>query len=279
MYSHRLIRFLLAAVGLALLTPAYAATNTPAHGYPGGMAIAVRIANDLYTSLEPKFREILNPQIVSVEQSEAPVMAPIQGERQGQVTVSTGFIDLINYIAHAKAIDRIQPGYFNQYASILAQESAGETPALPPNLGDSRYWTDQVMTEEAGEFNQMIGIALSLNLSHLYLAHYDKYAAQMAEGTRPALNNFITPEEWKASVTSASRNALDCALSTEGAKALFSFIEQMPHRPVWTGYIMPPSVDIRCLDEDLTQYEYEFFHGRSKSGGRTFSLIATRPRR
>src|SRR5277367_1504283 len=126
------IRHLVLTGWLALLTAAHAVTNAPAHTYPSGMEIAAKIGNDLVASLDPKFQKMLSPEAISMEQLEAPVMSPIQGNHRGllcQVSVSTGFIDLINHIAHAKAIDRIQPGYFSQYVADLAHEGANENPA------------------------------------------------------------------------------------------------------------------------------------------------------
>jgi hypothetical protein len=266
---------------LALLTPAYAVTNAPAHIYPSGMEIAVKIGNDLVATLDPKFQKILNPEAISMKQMAAPVMEPIQGNRQGlrcQVSVSTGFIDLLNHIAHAKAIDRIQPGFFNQYVALLAQEGANDPPVLPPNLEDSRYWTDAVMQDQTSYFNQMISITLALNLSHLYLDHCGKYAAQMPEGKPAPINNFIAADEWKASVKHAALNSLDCALATEGAEALFDCIDQMPWRPAWTDYIVPQGVNIKSLNKQLSQYESDYFSGNPTfmHPRRTLTLLASK---
>jgi hypothetical protein len=262
MNRHGTIKNLLLAGWLALLTPAHASTNTLAHTYPSGTEITVKIGNDLVATLDPRYRRMLNPEAIFMEQMAAPVMAPIPGNRRGlmcQVSVSTGFIDLLNHIAHAKAIDRIQPGYFSQYVAHLAQEGASENPALPPNLEDARYWTAAVMQDQASFFNQMISITLALNLSHLYLDHYDKYAARRTAGNQAPINNLIDPEEWKTSVKYAALNSLDCALPTEGAEALFECIDQMPRRPAWTGYIVPEGVNIKTLNKQLSQYEHDYY--------------------
>jgi len=264
MNLHDTIKNLLLPGWLALLTPAYAVTNAPAHTYPSGVEIAAKIGNDLVATLDPKFQKILNPEAISLQQLAAPVMAPIQPTHGGllcQVSVSTGFIDLLNHIAHAKAIDRIQPGYFRKYVAHLAQEGANENPALPPNLEDSRYWTDAVMQDQASFFNQMISITLALNLSHLYLDHCDKYAAHMSAGNSAPINNFIALAEWKASVKCATLNSLDCALATEGGEALFDCIDQMPRRPAWTGYVVPQGVNIKKLNKQLSQYEHDYYFG------------------
>jgi len=249
---------------MALLTPASAVTNSTAHAYPSGTEIAMKIGNDLVATLDPKFQKMLNPEAIAVQQLAAPVIAPMQGNRQGskcQLSVSTGFIDLLNHIAHAKAIDRIQPGYLRHYVGLLTQESMDVHSVLPPNLDDARYWTEAVMQDQASFFNQMISITLALNLSHLYLDHYDKYAAPMAHGMPAPLNNVIASDQWKASVKYATLNSLDCALGTEGGEALFDCIDQMPARPAWTGYIVPQAVNIKKLNKQLSQYEYDYYHG------------------
>jgi hypothetical protein len=150
---------------------------------------------------------------------------------------------------------------FRQYVAHLSQEGANDHPVLPPNLDDSRYWTDAVMQDQASFFNQMISITLALNLSHLYLDHYDKYAAHMPDGKPALINNFVALDEWKASVKCATLNSLDCALATEGAEALFDCIDQMPWRPAWTGYIVPQGVNIKKLNQQLSQYEHDYYHG------------------
>jgi hypothetical protein len=192
-----------------------------------------------------------------------------------QVLISSGFVDLINHIAHAKAIDQVQPGYFQQYVSMLARQPAGETPPDPPNLSDARYWSDAVMNDQAGLFNQMMGLTLSINLSHLYLGHYHKYAGQMLGAKLLPINNFVTTAEWSASVKAAALNSLNCALATKGAEALFEAIDQMPQRPAWTSYIVPGNVNIKKLNAQLALYETEYFQGALKLDKSMFSSTET----
>jgi hypothetical protein len=261
-------RYAIAIAWLTLLVPAWGAGNPAEHAYRSDIRRAVKIGNDLYQTLDERFQKRINPQAVFTEQVDAPQITPIQQHEESkllcQVLISTGFVDLINHIAHAKAIDRIQPGYFRQYVSILARGSAGDNPPDPPNLMDARYWSDAVMNDQAGFFNQMVGITLSINLSHHYLGHYQKYAGQMRGATLAPINNFIAPAEWEASVKAATLNSLDCALGTEGAEALFEAIDQMPRRPAWTAYIVPRNVNIKKLNKRLAMYEAAYFHGGLK---------------
>ena len=266
MNRHAIKHSLLALGWLALVTLTCAATNNAAHIYPSGAPIVIAIGNDLYSTLDPRFQKGLNPKTIAIKKLTAPVIALSQENHGGvlcQVTISQGFIDLLNHIAHAKAIDEIQPGYFTQYVSTLAQESANQNPPAPANLDDPRFWTDAVMSEQASLFNQMVSMTLAMNLSHYYLAHYAKYAAQIPDGRRQPINNFIAADEWEASVRCATLNSLDCALATQGAKALFDFIDQMPRRPAWASYIVPPNVNIKKLNHELFRYEHDYFHGGS----------------
>jgi hypothetical protein len=272
---------LLATGWIALLSPALAETNTVGHSYPSGGEMTILIGNDLYAMLDSQFQRAVNPQVVALEQSDAPVIAPIAGtiaNGRRQVSVSTGFIDLINHIAHAKAIDRIQPGYFREYVSDLARQADGDKPGVPANIDDPRYWKDDVMIEQAGYFNQMISITLAMNLAHDYLDHYGKYAGQMPEGKPLPINDFIALTEWDDSVKYAAQNSLNCALATEGAEALFNFIDAMPRRPAWADYIVPPGVNIQKLNRQLAQYEHEYFYGNGRETHRSIVLYKKPPR-
>jgi len=250
---------------LFLLNSAQAVTNTPAHTYPCGMDVALKIGHDLVATLDPKFRNLLSPEAISVEQSAVPIVTSVEANRHGylrQISVSTGFVNLLNHIAHAKAIDHIQPGYFNHYVAALARQHARETPIQPADLDNPIYWTDPVMQEQVNFFNQMVSITLALNLSHLYLDHYDKYAVKMTEGRSSPVNYFIGSDEWQASVKYATLNSLDCALPTEGAEALFDCIDRLPRHPTWADYILPQTVNIKKLNKQLADYEHDYYFGR-----------------
>ena len=263
----------LAIICFSLLTPAFAA-NEPAR-YLSDAEIVVRIGNDLYATLAPAQRKALSPAAVSLQPSSEPFIAPVSDSPQGtrgQVAVSTGFIALLNYIAHAKAIDRIQPGFFGQYIADLAQGRGSDNPPAPRNLDNPRFWKDDVLVEQASLFNQMIGLSLALNLSHHYLSHYSKYAAQIPAGNKAPINDFITTSEWASSVKCAAFNSLDCALATAGGKVLFDCIDHMPTRPAWAASIVPPKADIQTMEQQLSQCEHDYFHGGLNEHGRTVTL-------
>jgi hypothetical protein len=257
-----------AAAWFAALMPGLAETNAVPHVYANGFMSVSTLGNALYRTLDPKFQKVLDPNPVQVENMDAPVITPIavqDGDKMlGEVSISAGYIDLLNHLAHARAIDRIQPGYFAQYARNLARQTGGDSPPDPPNMIDSRYWTDDVMNDQVGYFNQMIGLTLALNLSHHYLGQFNRHGNQMMAGKLVSINNLLAPEEWDASVRAATLNALNCALGTDGPKALFEAIDQMPQRPAWTAFIAPPAADLKKVGKQLKKYEDDFFHGKLK---------------
>jgi hypothetical protein len=244
--------------------------ETPSQAYQSGFSVALKLGGELFDSLPPKFGKQIDSQAIALQPQDLPVVMPIatSGETKlvRQVSVSAGFIDLANHICHAKAIDRIQPGFFDKYVKNLAHQAVGDPAALPPNIVDARYWTDDVINDQLSYFNQMMGFMMAINLSHHYLGHYAKYSAKMTSPgqTLAPINNFLTRAEWEVSVKAAVIDELDCALATDGSRALFEAIDRMPVRPTWAAYIIPPGVDIKKLNKQLARYEDDFFHGRLK---------------
>src|ERR1700733_6768244 len=173
---------IIALAWLALVIPAFASTNSAPHVYGTSFKDALKIGNDLYETLNQKYQKNVNPQLVQIETSDAPVITPIESSDDNrtlhQVSVSVGYLDLINHIAHAKAIDRIQPGFFQQYVLNLARQTGADGHVEAPNMVDARYWRDDVMNDQISFFNQMVGMTMAISLSHHYLGHYNKYASQ-----------------------------------------------------------------------------------------------------
>jgi len=259
---------LFAAACLALVIPAYAGASSAPHVYGNSFRAALKIGSDLYTTLDPKFQKCINPEAIRMESMDAPVITPIPGNDENkllsQVFVSDGFIDLMNHLAHAKAIDRIQKGYFEQYVLNLARDTATDAPVNPPSMVEDRFWTDDVMNEQISVFNQMMGMTIAMNLAHHYKGNFNKYANQMLAGKLVPINNLLAPAEWEAAVKAATLNSLDCALGTDGVKSLFEAIDKMPKRPGWTLYIVPATADLKKLNKTLTKYENDYFHGGLK---------------
>jgi hypothetical protein len=217
----------------------------PAHVYPSGMTVALQIENDLYESLDAKYQDKLH----------------IGTDLPGAAAISEGFVELINHIAHAKAIDKVAPGFFDLYmAGLVADTTNGDAPRAPAIVAD-KYWSDDIMNDQASYFNQMMGMTMAINLSHHYLGSFDKHAGQVEAGKATLINNYLTTSEWDKEVRAAAVNSLNCALSTAGAKALFEAIDRMPRRPSWTAYFVPQHADIKRLTNQLGRYEVAFYRG------------------
>ncbi len=235
------------------------------HTYSSGFPSTEKIAGDLCELLDPKFASRIGDHPLFLQPQDTPVIAPVvltdEGKSQAEVCLSAGFIDLINHIAHAKAIDKIQPGFFNTYVQNLGHLH-GQGFVLP-DMVDARYWTDDVMDSQVSFFNQMVSILMAINLSHHYLGHYTKYAAQLAnpENKLVPINQVLSPEEWNVSLKTGVHNSLDSGLATEGLSALFDAIDKMPQRPSWTIFVVPPFVDLKKTNKQLAAWEYDFFHG------------------
>jgi hypothetical protein len=256
------------AMALAFGVSALGDATPPAHSYTSGFSAAMKIGEGLYEALPEKFGNQIFAQPVALQPQDMPVISPVlttdESKAEREVSISAGFIDLMNHVAHAKAIDKIQPGFFDAYIRNLSRMT-GE-PYVLPDMVDARYWTDDVMDEQISYFNQMMSMLVAINLSHHYLGHYSKYAAKLAnvENQAAPINGLITPDEWMISVKAGVHNSLDCALATEGVRALFEAIDKMPERPAWTMYIVPKFADLKALNKELDHWEYDFFHGKLK---------------
>ncbi|HEX4122732.1 MAG TPA: hypothetical protein VH619_19120 [Verrucomicrobiae bacterium] len=257
-----------AAVWTAVIFSLTCNGSAPPRIYQGGFSVALKLGGELFESLPPRFSRQLDRQAIALQPQDTPIVTPIATTEDSrvlrQVSVSAGFIDLANHICHAKAADRVEPGFFDRYVKNLARETLADPNAPIPPIVDARFWTDQVITEQLSYFNQMIGFVMAINLSHHYLGHYAKYSTAMMgpANTLVPINDFLTPAEWHVSVREAVTDELNCALATDGPRALLEAIDEMPRRPGWTDYVIPPNIDIKKLAKELSHYEIDFFHGR-----------------
>lgn len=238
--------------------------------YATGFSIVIKLARDLYLDLPTNWSEHLDAQVVALQPQDFPFVAPVAATDENgalrQVCLSAGLIDMVNHICHAKAIDRIRPGYFDRYAKNVARLCAGGVFAQAPDIVVPRYWAVDVMNDQQSYFNQAICFLTAINLSHHYLGHFAKYAGNLAVpgNAVPPINNFLTATEWEDSVRAGAVDALDCDLATAGPRALFEAIDLMPQRPAWVAYIVPQQVNIKKLNTELATYEMDFFHGQLK---------------
>jgi hypothetical protein len=237
--------------------------------YRTGYAATMKFGLELYRALKPKFRPFVHSRPINVETDDTPfirleeITDPEIGSPMAMVIISAGFIDLVNNVAHAKAIDAGERGYFQQYVLSLAQETGEKGLRELPNLSNSRYWTRDMMNEQLSNYNQIVGVLVGMKLANYYLGHYKKYERQLrdAQGNPMPINSFLTPAEWDEALKWGVVNALDCGLATDGIKALFDSIDKMPKRPAWARFFLPENVKVAKIRKDVEKIERRYFAG------------------
>ena len=231
-----------------------------------------KMGKALFKALRPAFREQLHFIPVNLDLGVMPYVYP--EERQDpdmpkpmrMVFISVGLVDLVNNVAHAKAIDKIEKGFFDKYVVSLSQETGEKELRELPKLADKRYWTDDMMNEQESNFNQMAGTLLAIELSHHYLGHYKKYADKLKDpqGNPVPINTLLTEAEWQNSMKAGALDALNSGYGVEGIKSFYDSIEKMPKRPAWTVYFLPSFAKVSKLKKDLQRIENNFFAGQTE---------------
>jgi hypothetical protein len=245
--------------------------NQPVYGR-GGFSSMVAMGQTLQKNLPPKYRDLVHSRPVNLQTDLLPYVRPEQIQYADMakpwpvVFISVGFVELVNYVAHAKAIDRMEKGFFLKYVLSLSQDTGEKGIPQLPRLAEPRFWTDPLVNEQESTFNQMVGIVLAIELSHHYLGHFAKYQAMLTGGDGKAipLNRLLQPVEWEAAVKAGTRHALRCGYGIDGVLALYEAIEKMPQRPAWTVYFLPEGVKVAKLKRDLKRLEGNFFLGLDK---------------
>jgi hypothetical protein len=233
--------------------------------YEMGFRNVTNINADLVLALDPPKRRQVSSNTLLLGTVRLPCLASAPGanpDAPGEpVRISSSFIDFINRVAHAKAVDESERGFFLRYATRL-----GEDPrtTLAPDfdvLLPQRAWSFNTMNRQASHFNQMVGGLLGIEHAHHYLGHYRKHAQHFAPWTAlpQPINTLITEQEWHEAVLDGARNALACGLGVDGMKAIFECFGQMPTRPAWAAYFIHPQADVRLISAELVKAEREFF--------------------
>jgi hypothetical protein len=234
----------------------------PVGGYADCERNAVKIGDALYEALSVKDGNRVNIHPLCLKSSDQPYIALLEPEGKratGEVCISQGMIDFLDHVAHAKAADRANPGFFDHYVKSVTTTAAGTL--ILPEISDARFWTVDVRNRQMSLFNQMVGMVTAINLSHYYLGHYAKYARNLAGAPPRSINQFLRPAEWEASVKAGAINSMICALASEGASTLFDALGEMPQRPAWSVYLVPSFADLNDLNRELARYETNFYHG------------------
>ena len=250
---------------LLLLAPSL----TPARGEgpdaPGpGYRQVARLESELCGALEPKRRRWVTPETRYLEQVRLPCLAAGPAPENGPaapVRVSAGLVDFLDRLAHARAHDEVERGFYVRYTKRLGEDSR-RSPVpdfdvlLPKNASNL-----QTQNRQASFFNQMAGGLVAVELAHQYLGHYRKHAVALtlpAALPRP-INELISESEWRAAVLRGAENALACGLATDGLRAVFDCFESMSPRPAWAAYFIHPQANVRRVNAELVKAEREFF--------------------
>jgi hypothetical protein len=232
-------------------------------GYPSIM----KLGRDIHNALKPQYKEMISPQPISIETEDSPSVRvasfPDEPKPLRGVWISAGFIDLVNNVAHAKAIDRKEKGYLAKYIDLLAQESGARMLKPLPNDGNPKYWTDEMLNEQQSNFNSIVGIVVGIKLAHHYLGQYDKYKPRLAENSEHpvAINTLLTQEEWEQAFRVGLRNALEAGCMIEGVVPFFEAFDKMKVRPPWSIYFLPDNVKFGKLKKEMEKIQRRFLNG------------------
>jgi hypothetical protein len=238
--------------------------------YESGYDTMARIAQDLYRALPAENRRRIVAAPVLLQNVQTPYLEPGESSRNGTnfcaVYVSVGLFEMLNYVAHAKAVDQVDHGFFLKAVNSLACENGdkGLPDLYPPT--HPKAWAFNTMNWQLSNFNQMAAGLAAIEMAHHYLGHYQKYASRLGDPKKPApLYSVLSQAEWRQAVLAGSRNALDCGLAPEGLIVLYDAISRMKQRPSWTVHVMPSTAEVAILRLELKRVEANFFDMRTAS--------------
>lgn len=231
--------------------------------YDNTSATVTKISGELHQALdagrqrqlraEPKFLTNLNaPCIAPIADTETPASA---------VALSSGFVNWLNHLAHAKALDESVSGYFEQYVRALPEDSSAPLEAVGKSLSNEQVWNFDTMNHQVSLFNQMTGTLLAIGMAHHYLGHHKKYGTPTSTaGNAPEpFAEKLTEKEWREAVLKGARNALDCGLGVDGFRSILTAVEKLPARPKWSACLVHPKADLHKISRDLEKLEKDFF--------------------
>src|SRR5438093_6393264 len=116
------------AIFAILLASHAAAAESPqspvSKKYDSGYDTMARIAQDLYRALPAENRRRIVAAPVLLQNVQTPYLEPGESSRTGTnscaVYVSAGLFEMLNYVAHAKAVDQVDHGFFVKAVNSLA---------------------------------------------------------------------------------------------------------------------------------------------------------------
>jgi len=250
-------------VGLVIGGAGWAA-ESPAGRYETGYSNLVAIASDLHQALDPAQRVRFDPVPVLLANESMPVIRPgvrtVGGQQLWTVEVSAGFIELLNFLSHAKAIDGVDRGFYRKSVASLAGVT-GEAGLPGLQITQRKAWAFHTMNHQVSHFNQMAAALLGIQMAYHRLGYYARYAPQLAQQDSQSvpIALLLSPQEWLEAVSRGAHHALKCGFGIDGLCALFEGLDKMPNRPAWTFQFLPPGARAPKLRRQLEHTEYEFF--------------------
>lgn len=248
---------------LALPTLLSAETYHP-HDYKSGFAIIQALGRDIYNSLPPAERSQLGPNPISIDSSRKPLVRLLYFKEGNQIIrgvwVSQGFVDLVNHLAHAKAIDQIRRGYLARYVQML--ENAGDAIPPLPERDNPDFWTDNLLNEQLSNFNSIVGIVVGIQLAQHYLGLYEKYEHHFKNYETAALplNALLAREEWEQSYRRGLASAMQAGCMTEGFLPVCEALDKMKKRPAWVACFFPDNIPFKAMRKDMARLQYKFLN-------------------
>jgi hypothetical protein len=241
--------------------------------YKTGYSAMMKLGRALYDQLGPKDKEVISAQPISMDVDMTPFVRMMYypdgdgGKPLRGVWISAGFIDLVNHVAHAKAIEGVQKGYFQKYINQLMQET-GEKELKPlPDDGNPKFWTDDMLNEQQSNFNSIVGIVVGIKMAHHTLGHFDKYKDKLIEkdGVKPTpIEELITDKEWEDAYREGLFISLNAGCFIEGVIPFYEAFDKMPTRPPWAIYFLPPTAKFAKMKKDFEKFQKDYLAGRLK---------------
>lgn len=273
----RAVGCLLLCLCWALAPAVLAQPNSPdGLTYKTGYSSMMKLGRDIYNQLDKKPKDLVAAQPISLDVDMTPFVRMLYypaddvGKPLRGVWISAGFIDLVNHVAHAAAIEKLDKkskNYFKLYIDQLSKET-GEMELKPlPNDSNPLFWSEDMLNEQQGNFNSIVGIVVSIKLAHHYLGHFDKYKDKLTDekGNTLPINDLLTEKEWEEAYREGLFTSLNAGCFIEGVIPFYEAFDRMEPRPPWAVYFLPSKVKFgKTMKKDFAKFQDDYFAGRLK---------------
>ncbi len=215
------------------------------------------MSRDLHAGLEASLKSRFTPHWLGLDFTVEPA---VRFDGAAGVRLSTGFVEAIQRLAHAHALNRVERGYFQRYLKSLDRGGTGGSSVLP-DRDRAEYWTLEVMNARMTAANAMLAVVASMHLCEISLGYFEKYRARLGSGEMaavPSVTAFLTPEEWQEVVEAGVRVSLLAGWTFDAVAPLFEGFDRMKHRPSWTTAFLPPGARFSRVKKRLEEIQGEF---------------------